>query len=210
MSVKTSSFGSRVDSASERSEDERATPKRLEEWAAALAQSVAAQIQPDWRSLAAPPAGWRTRDKALTPGADESTRAGVSGSATPAAAASGDAEQAGDGGQGARLSLTVDAGDLGELSLVVDRTKTGVRVIIGVADAGAIAAVGPERAALERALSATGLSIDSVKVVAQMSTGTVLAPTPKVRTARNAEQADNADEANLNRKRTPRKLSLIG
>jgi hypothetical protein len=77
------------------------------------------------------------------------------------------------------LALSVDAGELGELSLVVDRTKAGIRVTIGVSDASALQAVGPERAALERALSATGLSIDSVRVVAQNAGGTVLAPSQK-------------------------------
>jgi hypothetical protein len=210
MSVKTSSLGARVDSPSERGEGERATPKRLEEWAAALAQSVSAQIPPNWRPLSAPPEGWRTGDKPLTPSAGEAAQPGVSESATAALAESGDAEQPGEGGDGARLSLTVDAGDLGELSLVVDRTSAGVRVIIGVADAGAIAAVGPERAALERALTAAGLSIDSVKVVPQASAGILLAPTPKARMARTNEPRENADEASSNRKRTQRKLSLIG
>jgi hypothetical protein len=211
MSVNTSSrLGLPIDPRREQSEEERARTEHAEQWAHLLAHSVVQQIPVNWAGEASSPNTWRTSDSALTPEA-ASAQTGEGPKTAPGnAAASGSGEAGGSGGDGARLALSVDAGELGELSLVVDRTKAGIRVTIGVSDASALQAVGPERAALERALSATGLSIDSVRVVAQNAGGTVLAPSQKARSLDPAQRGEQKPEPENARRRNARKLNLIG
>lgn len=210
MSVNTSTrFGVYIEPRRDQAEEERARTEQCEQWAHLLAQSVVTQIPVNWASEAPSPTAWRTSDSALTPEAT-APRVGEGKTAAANAKASGASETAGSGGDGARLALSVDAGELGELSLVVDRTKLGIRVTIGVADAAALNAVGPERAALERALAATGLSIDSVRVVAQNSGGTVLAPSQRARTSDPAQRGEQNSQPENSRRRNARKLNLIG
>ena len=208
MSVNTSSrFGVYIEPRRDQAEEERARTEQCEQWAHLLAQSVVTQIPVNWASEPASPTAWRTSDSALTP---EAPRAGEGKTAAATAQTSGASDTAGSGGDGARLALSVDAGDLGELSLVVDRTKLGIRVTIGVADAAALNAVGPERAALERALAATGLSIESVRVVAQNGGGTVLAPSQRARSSDPAQRGEQNSQPENSRRRNARKLNLIG
>ncbi|HEY6557944.1 MAG TPA: hypothetical protein VI072_11755 [Polyangiaceae bacterium] len=211
MSVNTSSrFGVYIEPRRDQSEEERARTEQCEQWAHLLAQSVVTQIPVNWADEAGSPNAWRTSDSALTLEAPV-TKAGEGKTAGAASAqASGAGETGGAGGDGARLALSVDAGDLGELSLVVDRTKLGIRVTIGVADAAALNAVGPERAALERALAATGLSIESVRVVAQNGAGTVLAPSHRARSSDPAQRGEQNSQSENSRRRNARKLNLIG
>src|SRR5450432_70172 len=64
-----------------------------------------------------------------------------------------------------RLIVRVDAGDLGEVALLVDRTDGAMRVTIGVQGAHAEAAVEVERLALTQALQNAGITVNSVNVV---------------------------------------------
>ncbi len=73
------------------------------------------------------------------------------------------------------LVFSLRAGDLGELKCRVDRGENGVRVLIGMDGRNALAAAGAERAALESALRATGLTVQSVSVVPLDKFGTTLA-----------------------------------
>jgi hypothetical protein len=210
MSVNTSSrFGLYIEPRRDQSEEERARTEQCEQWAHLLARSVVTQIPVNWAGEAGSPNAWRTSDSALTL-ETPATKAGEGKTAGAASVASGAGETGGAGGDGARLALSVDAGDLGELSLVVDRTKLGIRVTIGVADAAALNAVGPERAALERALAATGLSIESVRVVAQNGGGTVLAPSQRARSSDPAQRGEQNSQSENSRRRNARKLNLIG
>lgn len=210
MSVNTSSrLGLGLEASREQAEEERAKKRRPEDWAFALAQSVAAKIPPAWQPIPESPGGWRGVDNSLTARSCDNMLKSEAGAPAAGTRVGGATETASENGDDGRLSLTVDAGELGELSLIVDRTKAGVRVTIGVADQRAVAAVGPERAALERALFKAGLSVESVSVVAQ-ATGTVFAQTPKARTLDSAQRAPNHDESDPHRKRTQRRLNLIG
>ena len=211
MSVNTSSrLGVYIEPRREQSEEERARTEQSEQWAHLLAHSVVKQIPLNWASEPASPNAWRTSDSALT--LEPPLQRGGEGKSAGAASTqtSGAGETGGSGGDGARLALSVDAGELGQLSLVVDRTKLGIRVTIGVADAAALNAVGPERAALERALAATGLSIESVRVVAQNTGGTVLAPVQRARSSDATQRGEHKSEPENSRKRNARKLNLIG
>jgi hypothetical protein len=73
------------------------------------------------------------------------------------------------------LVFTMRAGDLGELKCMVDRSESGVRVVIGADGNNALLAAGAERGALEAALRAAGLAVESVAVVPLAKFGTALA-----------------------------------
>jgi hypothetical protein len=73
------------------------------------------------------------------------------------------------------LVFTLRAGDLGVLKCLVDRTESGVRVLIGADGRNALTAAGAERGALEAALRAAGLPVSSVAVVPLARFGTALA-----------------------------------
>lgn len=73
------------------------------------------------------------------------------------------------------LVFTLRAGDLGELKCMVDRSDSGVRVLIGADGHNALLAAGAERAALEAALRGAGLPVQSVTVVPLAKFGTRLA-----------------------------------
>jgi hypothetical protein len=73
------------------------------------------------------------------------------------------------------LVFTLRAGDLGVLKCMVDRTESGVRVLIGADGQNALLAAGAERGALEAALRSAGLPVNSVAVVPLARFGTALA-----------------------------------
>lgn len=150
-----------------------------------------------------PTGGWRPSASAMTVPAASSGPSAAAGSAAEGADA---ADQ--------RVVMSVQAGDLGELSLVLDRTATGVRVIIGVADDVAAAAMAPEREALIRQLLHSGLRVESVQIVGQREVGTVLAPPRTIGSPRgpgSRELRERAEERESEaRRRGSRKLNLIG
>ncbi len=73
------------------------------------------------------------------------------------------------------LALRVNAGDLGEITVVVDRINSSTRVSIGVADARAERALGTERGLLEHALREAGVRVNSIVVVRTALVGTAFA-----------------------------------
>lgn len=178
--------------------DLRRRQQEAERWAQALSTTLAVQPAPEPATQpenpsATPPTG--TSDGSMT-------QAG-------AAAGSGEAKRSDEGDAVSRIRLDVSAGDLGELSLVVDRSDAGVRVFIGMNREGAKAMVEPERAVLEQALRAAGLSVRSVEVVSAHSLGTVLA---KAQVRQRFSDVETAPErTNEERKRrNPRRLNLVG
>lgn len=105
------------------------------------------------------------------------------------------------------LVFTLRAGDLGELKCAVNRGEGGVRVIIGVDGRSALMAAGTERAALEAALRATGLSVQSVAVVPTAKFGTTLAErrgAPDGRPVRHVHAGPRGSS------RSARRVKLIG
>jgi len=142
--------------------------REAERWAAALAGTLTPTCPPEVmpgpnRAASDMPSDWRPMDSALTPGRRPP------GSPAPSTS---DAAEAKD----SRLSLQIEAGDLGPLELSIDRDPSGVRVLIRVSDPGALSALEPERMALERALEQSGVRVASVRVVSSPTRGTVLAP----------------------------------
>lgn len=179
--------------------DERGAERRrrqeVEKWAHALATSVASALPAaaEGETQVGTPAHWRPSDGELTPGAG--TVAGA------AAAPSEDADPQ------SPVRLSVNAGDLGEVDIVVDRSAQGVRVIIGLADPNADTALIPELSALQRALEASGIRVASVRTVAQSRVGTVLAQS-KFRVAKGDPPVE--DEKHESRRRSSKRLNLIG
>lgn len=172
--------------------DEQAAQK----WASLLAASVFAQLPPAPPPLAAPPeaetaGGWRSGDGSLT-----QVRAHA-----PAATETGS-------DSANRILLSVDGADLGELSVLVDRTNQGVRVLIGVEGGHAKSAIDPQTAALARALASVGVTVSSVTVVRREALGTDLAQ----RSQKPAAQADDSSEKHgaHGAKQRKRRINLIG
>jgi hypothetical protein len=186
----------------EREEAERATEEQAARWAQVLTPHVIAQLPPVPACGGSTPGGWRAGDGVLTPQTAATTTApGLEG---------------GEGSQEAkpaeRIVVNVQTSDLGELSLVVERTDSGVRVVVGVGDARQIEQMLPEREALLRQLVGSGLSVDSIQIVRQSEVGTVLAPprvVGRIRTSSASEKVSKEEEEKL-RRRGSRKLNLIG
>jgi len=105
------------------------------------------------------------------------------------------------------LVFTLRAGDLGELKCQINRGESGVRVVIGVEGRSALTAAGSERAALEAALRATGLTVQSVAVVPLAKFGTPLARGGEAADARPARQVYAGPRGSS---RGTRRVKLIG
>jgi hypothetical protein len=108
----------------------------------------------------------------ITEESSDSWQRGV-GNLTPPTAAAVSTEASGTPSD--TLVFTLRAGDLGVLKCMVDRTESGVRVLIGADGQNALTAAGAERGALEAALRSAGLEVNSVAVVPHARFGTALA-----------------------------------
>ncbi|HWA76085.1 MAG TPA: hypothetical protein VG937_27290 [Polyangiaceae bacterium] len=185
----------------ERQEEERATEEQAARWAQILTPHVIAQLPPLSLPSEVTPGGWRAGDGVLTPEASQTaTPANLSGS-----------DESSDTKPAERIVVNVQTSDLGELSLVVERTASGVRVVVGVGDAQTIGQMLPEREALMRQLVGTGLNVDSIQIVPQSEVGTVLAPprfVGRIRTSSASTQVSKEEERL--RRRGSRKLNLVG
>jgi hypothetical protein len=146
--------------------------ERLEEhaerWAVALLETLSVPVVHEAKAGVGPlTAAWRESDGALThEGARSSAEAAKSGVAPAKRGGTSDL---------AAIKMTVDGGDLGEITLVVERIGGKTRVAITVADSRAQAAMQPERGALQRALKKAGIEVESVVVVRAGNVGTSLA-----------------------------------
>jgi hypothetical protein len=179
----------------DRAESERKnTLEQTKRWALAVGEQLS-HLPPTRKEMET--SDWRAGAGDMTP-----TQVGTSAS-TPQESANDDES---------RLIVRVDAGDLGEVALLVDRQKGALRVTVGVQGAAAQAAVEVERAALMQSLKNAGISVESVDVVRTSSVGTVLAPRPG-ESASN-QSPDNSEHTvadnEANRRRLARKLNLIG
>ena len=105
------------------------------------------------------------------------------------------------------LTFSLRAGDLGELKFSINRGESGVRVLVGVDGRNALTAVSAERGALEAALRATGLTVQSVAVVPVSNFGTPLARRGEAPDARNVRQVHSGFRG---ASRGNRRVKLIG
>lgn len=77
-----------------------------------------------------------------------------------------------------RIVTHLDAGDLGRIRLVVERTEQGLKVSLGVENAVLAALAKSQRSMLEQSLRASGLQVAAVLVTHAGDDGTVLAQPP--------------------------------
>lgn len=186
-------------SRSERDSVDRAVEENAERFARALLPHVAPQAPP---RASGPTGGWRGGDGVLTQGR----------AAQAPHAAHGAQAQDGTDESAERVVVRVQSADLGELSLVLDRSAAGVRVRIGVADARAAELMAPERDALMARLVGNGVRVQSVQIIGQRELGTLLAPPRTVGSPRafgSRERVESESDSKTPR-RGSRKLDVIG
>lgn len=173
--------------------------REAERWAQVLGASLA---QPVEKSLAIraqsepTPTGWQGSDGSMT-------------QSEPTAEVSQSTETTDDAPL-SRIRLDVQAGDLGEVALVVDRSQGGVRVFIGIDRDASRSLIEPERAVLEQALRASGLSVRSVEVVRSSALGTVLAVGRERQRFSDATEPSQKPADEDRKRRNSRRLNLIG
>lgn len=147
------------------------------------------------------------RDSSASEGSSESWQGGVGELTQPGPLAPMCAETEGTEPSSDTLMFSVRAGDLGELKCLVNRGESGVRVLIGVDGRSALTGALAERGALEAALRATGLTVQSVAVVPLAKFGTPLArggEAPDGRPVRHAHAGPRGSS------RMNRRVKLIG
>jgi hypothetical protein len=93
-----------------------------------------------------------------------------------------------------RLITQIEAGELGVIDLVVERTSQGLKITIGVDNAVTAASAELERALLEQSLRASGLTLLSVTILQTSENGTLLAQPRFVRRS-NGFDAPNQDKS---------------
>jgi hypothetical protein len=113
--------------------------------------------------------GWRTAVGDLTASTfGDRAAAARSGTTTGARAANGIE---------GKLVTQLEAGDLGRIRLVIERTDQGLKVSLGVESAALAALATSQRSMLEQSLRAAGLQVAAVLVTHAGEDGTVLAQT---------------------------------
>jgi flagellar hook-length control protein FliK len=178
--------------------DKKNTLEQAKRWALVVGAQVSHFSPPasDMETSA-----WRASGGDMTPTNVSGIPAGAAESGSGEAAKNDDS----------RMILRVDAGDLGEVALLVDRRDGVMRVTIGVQGSAAEAAVEVERGALLQALQNVGIAVGSVNIARGANFGTVLAPPRNSKpdgTPDNSESATTQSESE--RRRLSRKLNLIG
>ncbi len=186
----------------------RASRIELDRWAATLAASLAQQLPPPRPIEPETTASWRRSVGALTSGSEATLdgarraleQSGVNGVADAEAAAHPE-----------RVHFSTQVAGLGEITVMVDRSAGGVRVIIGVDDANAATLIDPERLRLQGALLAAGVGVESIRVVQRDGRGTQIA-SGKANVSRDQSQvSDNLSADDERRKRSrSRKVNLVG
>ncbi len=107
------------------------------------------------------------------------------------------------------MTLRVQAGDLGEVAVTLNRDANGVRVSIDTVESRAIAAMKAERGVLVRALQAIGVRVQSVT----FGTGTGLAGVRVEAHERSQEVPDRYSRSTPSkdgRARSKRRLDVVG
>lgn len=195
------SFGAGLGRAALGSQSDERDVERRGEAAAALWVSLAERMQVAPQRLPLgeiePPSAWRGSAGDLTPPTVQS--AGPGGDAKAPEAPE-------------RLTLRVDGGDLGEVSLTLEREDGALRIVIGLENERHLSSIGPDARALRSALEGAGLSVHSLNIVPSNQVGTVLAQ--RRSTPSGQEQATDPEGSDQHephtQKRNQKRLQLIG
>jgi hypothetical protein len=182
-------------------ERDDAAQQRRGEAAAALWLALAERVHVSPTQLPSgevePPSAWRGSAGDLTPPV---ASAGASGGAPAHANAT------------ERLTLRVDGGHMGEVSLTLDRENGALRVVIGLENERFVNEVAPDARALRSSLEAAGLSVHSLNIVPRAEVGTVLAQRRSSLSGQKpASDPEGSDQQEpQTRKRNQKRLQLIG
>ena len=111
-----------------------------------------------------------------------------------------------------RLQVRVNAGDLGELSLVVERLESGLHVRIGAEDSGVLAAMAKISESMTQALTSIGQPVTTLTFVPMEGVGINLAPTRLAMGNRaRSKAAKTTDDSRVDDKRRKnRRIDVLG
>jgi hypothetical protein len=135
------------------------------------------------------------------------------GDLTPRVAAPGSSGDASADPKAAeRLTLHVDGGQMGEVSVTLERQDGALRVVIGLENEGFVRSVAPDARALRSALESAGLSVHSLNIVSSSEVGTVLAQRRSSPSGhRPATDPEGSEQQQPEtQKRNQKRLQLIG
>ena len=152
----------------------RISDKEAAEWAGLLLGSLGQQFESPQAGLSDPKHSTESPQSAENSRNARSPQAHASTSTTPMT----QSQSADTGGVNAtgpdRLILNVNSETLGRVQLVVDRDEGGVRVVVG-GEGDARTRLSEGKHALSEALSAAGVRVNSLRIVAAHEVGSVLA-----------------------------------
>jgi hypothetical protein len=196
------------------SESNKTTTSRLEleKWAELIAASAMQSANPTriLPVVADMPEAWRTDVEALTPEAGSSQGTLLARESIGLSTSSYSA--AGDEAELNRIQLRLNAGDLGELSLVVERSVSGLHIQIGAENIGVLAAIARNSSSMTYALSSIGQPVTSLAFVAMDGLGTVLAPSKgALGNQPNSSKSDgNLTQEKTQARRRGRRIDVLG
>jgi hypothetical protein len=164
----------------ERPERDELDDERRAAWALVLADAVVHRLPRLVLELGSPSA-----EGASEPPAAEAARGAARGELEMElegdGAARGQSRTGGAGGDAPieHMNVSVDDERLGRVAFTVTRDRSGLDIVIAVADSHVKALIEAERIALVQALKAAGLTVGRVEVAATPPAGTLLAPNPR-------------------------------
>lgn len=186
--------------------------KDLEKWAELVAAcgAQAAQPVPPPSIPTSMPEAWRADVEALTPDltqseASQTAHAVLAQNVGPTSSSSSENELN-------RIQVRLNAGDLGELSLVVERSLDGLRVQIGAENNALLATMAKQSAAMAQSIASAGQPVTSLTFVAMDGLGINLARAREGSgNEAQGEPAMNSDENPIeNRRRKNRQVNVLG
>ena len=197
------------------SESKKATISKaeLEKWAELIAISAAPvpQSPQNIPVMMVTPEAWRTDVETLTPEAGRS-EGSLLAEETAGLSTAGNCVSSSESELN-RIQVRLNAGDLGELSLVIERSVAGLRVRIGAEDSGVLAAIARNGDSLTQALTSIGQPVTSLAFVPMDGVGINLAPSRMVsgNKAGFKETDESNDETDKQQaRRKTRRLDVLG
>ncbi len=194
-------------------EDGSQDRRELERWASAIAGCLqqAVPLPPPTLGFGSSessqqvPAGWRPSVDLMTPVAGGTSGGFATTVQAPGSGACATAESQ-------RIQVRVKTEEFGEIAVVVERVEAGLRVLLGAANAKAVAALTRDSQAVRRALESDGQSVGTLEIVRMNGLGTDLALTklaPSNRARRPQESAESDTRLGHRKKKTKR-LDVTG
>jgi len=184
----------------------------LKKWAELVAAFATQGTQPVPPQLPpqATPEAWRADVEALTPSTSRSEASQAAqealGQSLRTSFGSSDESELN------RIQVRLNAGDLGELSLVVERSLTGLRVQIGAQNTNVLAEIARSGSAMTQALTTAGQTVTSLTFVPMDSVGINLARAKEGsgNKARSEAAMSTDESSNEERRRKNHQLDVLG